>query len=1348
MHNAVALAGASLGATGAMGACPGNVTGTRTMACNLTGSDSVTVTSSGSIVVSSGPSAISVDSASTNVTITNEGTVSATSTTDASGIGVDGDFNGTINNSGTITGTVNGSTTASAAGIYIADDVTENSSITNSGTVTAEATASAGGAEAYGVDLDHDLEGTLTNTADGIIQGTATGQSATAHGVLVYYTMTPTGSITNNGTISGTANATTASAEAAGIYVDDYMEGTITNNGTITAEANGQTFASATGIYISSTMYSGSQITNSGTITAEATVVSGDAEATGIYIYDMEGASLTNTETGQINATASGESASATGVMVYYTIDDTSSITNHGTISGTANATTADAEAVGIYVDDYMEGSITNSGTISAEANGQTSASATGIYLSSTMYSGSQLTNSGTITSEATAVTGEAEAAGVYIYDMEGASFTNTETGLITATASGDYVSATGALVSGTMDMDSTLTNAGTITVLATAATESASAWGLYIDGDMQGTLSNDGTITVTANGATDAEAYGIDLDSGLEGTLSNSGILTVTANGTDDATAEGITIESSLADGSSLTNSGTITAAATVTEAGSYAEARGIYVETMLNASLTNTEAGTISATGSGASGEATGIEVDAMGADSSVVNAGTITVSMTSSTGEADAFGLHIDSAMEGTILNSSGISATAVAAGEAEAYGMLIHSTLAATGSVENSGSISVSASGGATTASAATMAAGIYVDSIEAGASVINSGTIVAAANGTMATAAGMRVDGYMEGSVSNTLDITVSGTGGAAVGGILIESTLAAAGAVENSGTISVTGSGSGNSSTAGIYVGQMESGASLSNSGSIIASSGEGAFSMYIDMGMGGNVSNSGRLEGDLNLNGTSLSNTGTVSIPAGVTGFVGGDYTQGTDGVLELGVLDASDGGYGKLTVAGTADLSASGELSLIVDPDDGLADQEVIQDVISAGTLITDTLTVTDDTTFWNFTAVNDGENNIDIEVERGLFVADAIIQTGPSWALGAAESLDVIIEDNPSGDMAAVIDELGSLETLEEVSAATAQLVPVLVGQSSQMVNLSLNLLTDATINRVAARQGMAAGDELMNGRNLWIRPFGSSGEQDDVGDVPGYDVDNHGLIIGYDQQINDSWLLGGAIGYSEAEVEDNSSLLNHELDVDSMQLSLYAEWNISDNVFMDFIGVAGSSESESKRRIRFAEIDRTAEGSYDSWYGRAFAGLGRDFRYDRLTVTPIISATYTTIDEDAYTEKNADSLNLAVDGNDLDALVLGLDGRVSYALDEQGSSISAHVGVGYDTMTDNVALSSTFVGGGPSFVTTGAEPEELILHAGIGVELHATDTVDIYLNYDYEDRSDFERMSMTATVRWAF
>ena len=79
------------------------------------------------------------------------------------------------------------------------------------------------------------------------------------------------------------------------------------------------------------------------------------------------------------------------------------------------------------------------------------------------------------------------------------------------------------------------------------------------------------------------------------------------------------------------------------------------------------------------------------------------------------------------------------------------------------------------------------------------------------------------------------------------------------------------------------------------------------------------------------------------------------------------------------------------------------------------------------------------------------------------------------------------------------------------------------------------------------------------------------------------------------------------------------------------------------------------------------------------------------------------------------------------------------------LTAHVGAGYDALTDDTSLTSNFIGGTP-FTTEGNKPDEWLGRAGVGAEMVAGDRIEMHVNYEYEYRDTFEDNLLAATLRW--
>ena len=436
--SAVAAALLAMAATPAMAATdcltPGVIIidGPATAGCGLAGGDSLTVTSAGSIIPTTGVDAVTV-SAVTVGAINNSGTISQLNGN--TGINVtSGGRVGSIVNSGTISGQwagiwvgsgsaitsgidnqAGGVISASSSGgisvlsASVSGGITNAGTISNSGSsygaihfdftsaltgnITNSGTITGTGFKASGIAFksSSSMTGSIINEAAGTISGIGKG----AHGI-TFSSSSITGNIENAGTISADAIADPlGSTSAVGIALSSSsLDGSIINTGTISAFAS----SSGNGIDIGNTTITGSitnsavgsikgdsngiNLNNSGTVSgaiANSGVISGGQK--GVYLRGGSTVgSLTNNAGGTISGGSSGILLSSGSTI--------GSLSNAGTISGGSNS------GVAIYLrGSTITGSLTNSGTISASG---TTGGGSGIFLSGSTITGS-LVNSGTI---------------------------------------------------------------------------------------------------------------------------------------------------------------------------------------------------------------------------------------------------------------------------------------------------------------------------------------------------------------------------------------------------------------------------------------------------------------------------------------------------------------------------------------------------------------------------------------------------------------------------------------------------------------------------------------------------------------------------------------------------------------------------------------------------------------------------------------------------------------------------------------------------------------------------------------------------------------------------------------
>ncbi len=562
---------------------------------------------------------------------------------------------------------------------------------------------------------------------------------------------------------------------------------------------------------------------------------------------------------------------------------------------------------------------VTGTGKINAMDAGQTSATATAVFISSELTG--TLDNSGSISARARAF--DAPLTTSWSSDFEGA-------------AQARAISIDGNLAN-------TLSNSGVISAKGTGEKANASATAIRINGDIQGALSNTGTIKGTVSG------------SGLATVISSSW-----ATGIGDLNAYGLYSSGGL--DSTLTNTGTI--AAEATGDGNNLEAYGLYIDGDVDGTITNT--GTISGrstvngvttTGTTWSGSGTFTVGSAtaggatIGGDlnGTLTNTGTISGEVIARNGaEADSvYGLKIQGYLYGDIDNRGTISARAEALRNwgGSAYAVVIEDSVY--GSLDNAGIISAAVDGGT-----GGSAYGIYIGGyIYAGGSLDNSGKITASvdASGTSATAMGVYLDYGIEGELRNSGMISanadVAGTyiptstwsSGVSAEAYGIYTGDVSTGVLHNSGTVSATARVDGNADldysrayAYGVFINDDFDGtlintgvieANAINSGALgdapSADNALHAYGIYIDSDLNGTINNSGTI---------SAVNSGlarpTSSIAFAI--FVDGDSSNGTltnsgtiIGAVQLngGTLNLNGGSIdGPITSGNALDVNVGG--------------------------------------------------------------------------------------------------------------------------------------------------------------------------------------------------------------------------------------------------------------------------------------------------------------------------------------------------------------------------------------------------------------------------------------------------
>ncbi|CAL60796.1 conserved hypothetical protein; putative Outer membrane autotransporter barrel domain [Herminiimonas arsenicoxydans] len=500
---------------------------------------------------------------------------------------------------------------------------------------------------------------------------------------------------------------------------------------------------------------------------------------------------------------------------------------------------------------------------------------------------------------------------------------------------------------------------------------------------------------------------------------------------------------------------------------------------------------------------------------------------------------------------------------------------------------------------------------------------------------------------------------------------------------------------------------------------------------------------------GTLNISGQN-SYAGNTTISEGTLQF--GTYNQSASQTLVIGARNATD--YGKLHVTGTATFNPNANINVDVASVNTLAKDNILLNVITAGTLTESGFKVTDNSALFNFLAVRDN-NSVNLKVvsnsSTGTGILGAVTGQGNVSARGAAAILDGQLNASAGGDMGNVINALGQLTNNRDVSRAVTQTLPLVSG--TQAVQGALSAFQTLVQHRNGAggsMTGLSSGDALSN-KEAWGKVFGSRATQDDRNGTAGFTADSWGLGLGADAQVATDARFGVAYGYAKTSVNGNTDLSGtaQRANIDSHVFSAYGSKDIGNNRSVSFQGDVGVNSNESTRQLNFGGLNRTATADYRTYTAHVGAALSQAISLNAATtLTPSLRADYTWMKSQRYSETGAGALNLNVAAQKTDAFVISADAHLQHHFTAV-SKIEANFGVGYDTINESGNIVAAYAGApGQSFVTTGINHSPWLVRGGMGYSHKTLNGTTITVRYDAEGRSDYLNHTASVRANWAF
>lgn len=480
--------------------------------------------------------------------------------------------------------------------------------------------------------------------------------------------------------------------------------------------------------------------------------------------------------------------------------------------------------------------------------------------------------------------------------------------------------------------------------------------------------------------------------------------------------------------------------------------------------------------------------------------------------------------------------------------------------------------------------------------------------------------------------------------------------------------------------------------------------------------------------------------NAGATHVGSGAT-LTAASLTD-SGGTFVLGVADSD----GTLTAADFGQISVG---AAALDTDDvtisvtgviGLADD---LDIAGAATF-DEAKVLVDNSALYVFTV--DATHNIDVTQASTASITNNAAKKATADNLLAVTATGELLQVQNAFVSAGSADVNNVLEAAaSDVSAGAVVGGVQVAGHTTSVNNQRLAAL------RSGDETGMSAG-QMMSGLKAWIQGFGATGEQDERDNVSGYDVDSVGFALGLDtENVAEDLTVGVSVAYANTDVESDA-ISNAETEIDSYQIALYGDYDLSNTAFITAQLAYMWSDNETTRNPGGVS-SLVANGDYDSDTFIANATLGNDYHmgHGSLVLTPSVSANYVHYSADSYTETGAGTANLSVNSDSMNIFELGLGVNAEWSFEQaNGSWFKPSVGVGvrHDLIGDEYQATNQFAGSTTSFEVEGYDPAQTTFDAGVGFKYYTTDSWTISADYNYEFKSDFDSHAGVVKASYKF
>ena len=264
-----------------------------------------------------------------------------------------------------------------------------------------------------------------------------------------------------------------------------------------------------------------------------------------------------------------------------------------------------------------------------------------------------------------------------------------------------------------------------------------------------------------------------------------------------------------------------------------------------------------------------------------------------------------------------------------------------------------------------------------------------------------------------------------------------------------------------------------------------------------------------------------------------------------------------------------------------------------------------------------------------------------------------------------------------------------------------------------------NHISQRLG-----DVRNSRGAvgaWARVYGSDST---ISDKVSTDVRSTTIQVGLDSAINDNWIVGGALSYTDSRAEFDMG----QGDADGYAAAVYASGFFDCGGFIDVIGRVGRISTD------MTVLGQTAGNAFTASFDNTALGLSAEIGY-RLPLSqtfyaePQFELTYGYVMGDDFST----SQGVSVEQDDYHSLTARLGAQLGAKFAEDRGTVYLHASVNHDFLGD---VDSSYRVGSSSSIKAESDLGGTWISYGVGFQFNTTANLNLYGSLERANGNDYQ------------